>query len=71
MALILIFAGSLVGILVAAFQVLFQDASLWQGFTTYLTFSIGFPIAAGLFAQLMAALRARTQDDDDYGLFNA
>lgn len=70
MALILIFAGSFTGILVAAVQMLFQNASLWQGFGTYLTFSIGFPIAAGVLALAVTTLRARAQNSDNLGLYN-
>ena len=57
MALVLIFAGSIAGILLGGIQMIFQDASVWTALTTYLSFSLGFPLSAGLIALVLTALR--------------
>lgn len=71
MALILIFVGSFIGIIVATIQMLFQDASFWQGATTYLVFSFGFPTLTGLLAWGLYGLREPTQQQDDIGWHKA
>ncbi|WP_412555381.1 hypothetical protein [Shimia sp. MIT1388] len=71
MALILIFAGSIAGILLGGVQMMFQDASVWTALTTYLSFSLGFPLSAGLIGLTLTALRGRFAEQDEFGLYKA
>ena len=67
MALILIFAGSFIGIIAATIQMLFQDATFWQGLITYLAFSLAFPLVTGLLTWGLSGLRTPPHDAEDYG----
>ena len=69
MALVLIFAGSIAGLLLGGYQMMFQNAPLWTGFVTYLSFSLGFPVCAGLIALSLTALRGRAAEQDEFGLY--
>ncbi len=71
MALILIFAGSVAGMCLASFQMLFQDATFWQGLSTYVSFSVAFPVVTGILAFSIQSLRTPAEDRDDFGLYNA
>ncbi|MGX9351136.1 hypothetical protein ACS3QZ_08040 [Shimia sp. W99] len=71
MALILIFVGSFIGIIVATIQMLFQDATLWQGLVTYMTFSLGFPLLTGLLTWGLSGLRTPSHDAEEYGWHKA
>ncbi|TCL08449.1 hypothetical protein BXY66_0486 [Shimia isoporae] len=64
MALILFFIGSFLGIIVAAVQTMFHDASLWQAFGTYCTFSLAIPFFVGLLAYALSNLRSMEREDD-------
>ncbi len=70
MALILIFAGSLTGMLIGGYQMMLLNATVWTAFSTYVGFSLGFPILVGLFALTVAALRGRSEEQDEFGLYN-
>lgn len=67
MALILIFIGSFAGIVAATVQMLFQDAGIWQGLSTYLAFSFGLPVVTGLLLWSLYALRPGNRDRGDFG----
>ncbi|WP_144432636.1 hypothetical protein [Shimia marina] len=67
MALVLIFAGSMAGLLIGAFQMMFQDASVWALLTTYLSFSLAFPAVALTLAMALGTLRPSHDETD---LFN-
>ncbi|GAA6179611.1 MULTISPECIES: hypothetical protein [unclassified Shimia] len=71
MALVLIFAGSIAGLLLGGFQMAFQNASLWTGFSTYLSFSLGFPIVALAIALALGALRPSPKDRDAFDYHQA
>ncbi|MBE1291604.1 MAG: hypothetical protein GJ677_03850 [Rhodobacteraceae bacterium] len=71
MALILIFAGSIAGILLGGIQMMFQDATAWTALSTYLSFSLGFPLCTGLISLTLTALRGRFAEQDAFGLYKA
>ena len=71
MALILIFCGSFIGIVAATIQMLFQDASIWQGLSTYLMFSFGFPLITGALAWAIHGLQAPEHEQDEIGWYKA
>ncbi|MGR3714158.1 MAG: hypothetical protein ACU0A6_13685 [Shimia sp.] len=72
MALILFFIGSFLGIIVAAVQTLFHNATLWQAFGTYCTFSLAIPFFVGLLAYALSNLRSIEDDSEtSYGLNKA
>lgn len=59
MALVLIFICSMIGFFMAAVQMVVLENGLWQAFTTYVGFAIGYPIAFFLFLWLLDVLRHR------------
>lgn len=69
MALILIFAGSIAGILLGGIQMMFQDASAWTALVTYMSFSVGFPLCSGLIALTLSTLRGGQREQDEFGLY--
>ncbi|WP_270727362.1 hypothetical protein [Shimia sp. Alg240-R146] len=72
MALILFFVGSFLGIIVAAVQTLFHNATLWQAFGTYCTFSLAIPFFVGLLAYALSNLRAMDDEtESNYGMNKA
>ncbi|MEP2531917.1 hypothetical protein [Shimia sp.] len=71
MALILIFVGSFIGIVVATIQVLFQDATILHGILTYMTFSLGFPFLSGLMIWGLNGLRGSDTEQTEMGFYKA
>ncbi len=70
MALILFFVGSVLGLVVAAVQMLFNSASIWQAFGTYCTFSLAIPLFVGLLAYALSNLRQMEDDEENPYGFN-
>ncbi len=57
MALIVIFLGSIIGILSAIGRMVFLGASVWQGVATYLSVSFGVVLVAGVLAFAICKLK--------------
>lgn len=70
MALILFFVGSFLGLIVSAVQMLFHNASIWQAFGTYCTFSLAIPFFVGIFAYALSNLRKMERDEENPYGFN-
>ncbi len=70
MALILFFVGSFLGLIVSAVQMLFRNASIWQAFGTYCTFSLAIPFFVGILAYALSNLRQMERDEENPYGFN-
>ncbi|PHO04264.1 hypothetical protein CSC82_06245 [Rhodobacteraceae bacterium 4F10] len=55
----------MIGLFLAAVQIVVLENGLWQAFTTYMGFAIGYPIAFFLFLWLLDVLRHRLSPADD------